>query len=104
MNEKTKQSRKKRQKISAKDFTPIKVIGKGAFGEVRLCKDLKNQYVAIKKLKIEDMIQKNQIKHILAEREVLLKADNEWVVNLHYCFKDRKFLYLGGSQKQTNWQ
>ena len=102
MDEKTKLSRKKRQKISAKDFTPIKVIGKGAFGEVRLCKNAKNEYVAIKKLKIDDMIQKNQIKHILAEREVLLKANNDWVVNLHYCFKDRKYLYLGKIKVKSN--
>lgn len=102
MDEKTKLSRKKRQKISAKDFTPIKVIGKGAFGEVRLCKNAKNEYVAIKKLKIDDMIQKNQIKHILAEREVLLKANNDWVVNLHYCFKDRKYLYLGKTKIKFN--
>ena len=95
MDEKTKQSRKKRQKISAKDFIPIKVIGKGAFGEVRLCKDEAGSYYAIKKLKIEDMIKKKQIKQILAEIDELLKADNQWVVNLHYCFKDRKYLYLG---------
>lgn len=34
------------------DFTPLKIIGKGAFGEVRLCKWLKTaEPVAIKKLK-----------------------------------------------------
>jgi serine/threonine kinase 38 len=95
LKEKFKLSRKQRQKISAKNFIPIKVIGKGAFGEVRLCKDLEGNYVAIKKLKIDDMISKNQIKHILAEREILLKASNQWVVNLKACFKDTKFLYLG---------
>lgn len=62
---------------------------------MRLCKDLDGNYVAIKKLKIDDMINKNQIKHILAEREILLKARNEWVVDLKACFKDTKFLYLG---------
>lgn len=97
LNEKFKLSRKQRQKISAKNFTPIKVIGKGAFGEVRLCKDMEGKYVAIKKLKIDDMINKNQIKHILAEREILLKAKNKWVVDLKACFKDTKFLYLGNA-------
>lgn len=62
-----------------------------------MCKSQTGQYVAIKKLKIKDMISKNQMKHILAEREVLLKANSDWVVKLHYCFKDRKFLYLGKS-------
>ena len=30
--------RKKRQKISIFDFEPLKIIGQGAFGEVRVCK------------------------------------------------------------------
>ena len=95
LKEETKFRRKKRQKITAKDFEPVKVIGKGAFGEVRLCKDKANKFVAIKKLRIQDMIDKNQVKHILAERELLLKANNPWIVSIHSCFKDKRFLYLG---------
>ena len=42
--------RKKRQKISIFDFVPIKIIGKGAFGEVRICKYIPTgDIVAIKK-------------------------------------------------------
>jgi hypothetical protein len=36
--------------------------------------------VAIKKMKKEEMDQKNQIEHIKAERDVLVKARNEWIV------------------------
>ncbi len=44
--------RKERAKITIKDFTPVKIIGKGAFGEVRLCKWSKTgEPVAVKKLK-----------------------------------------------------
>lgn len=44
------------------DFSPLKIIGKGAFGEVRLCKWLKNnEPVAIKKLKKSEMIFKNKV-------------------------------------------
>jgi serine/threonine kinase 38 len=39
-------------KISVKDFIPRKIIGRGAFGEVRVCRDRKtNEVVAIKKMK-----------------------------------------------------
>ena len=42
--------RKKRKKISIFDFEPLKIIGKGAFGEVRVCKYIPNgSIVAIKK-------------------------------------------------------
>ena len=41
-----------RTKINILDFVPVKIIGKGAFGEVRLCKWEKNgEPVAVKKLK-----------------------------------------------------
>jgi serine/threonine protein kinase len=39
----------RRQKTSVGQFETIKLIGKGAFGEVRLCRDLKNgDLVALK--------------------------------------------------------
>ncbi len=28
-----------RRKISVRDFIPLKIIGRGAFGEVRVCRD-----------------------------------------------------------------
>lgn len=41
--------RLRRQKTSVAQFETIKLIGKGAFGEVRLCRDLKsNDLVALK--------------------------------------------------------
>jgi hypothetical protein len=41
--------RLRRQKTSVSQFETIKLIGKGAFGEVRLCRDLKNgDLVALK--------------------------------------------------------
>lgn len=51
-------------RLSAKDFIPIKIIGRGAFGEVRLCKDQQGKLVAVKKLKKSEMLYKNQIKHL----------------------------------------
>lgn len=43
-----------------KDFIPRKIIGRGAFGEVRVCRDRKsNEVVAIKKMKKQEMIYKN---------------------------------------------
>ena len=88
--------RKKRQKISIFDFVPIKIIGKGAFGEVRLCKYVPTgDIVAIKKMKKEEMHKKNQVLHVRAERDVLSEAKNQWIVELKFSFQDQKFLYLG---------
>ena len=88
--------RKKRQKISIFDFVPIKIIGKGAFGEVRLCKYIPtDDIVAIKKMKKEEMHKKNQVLHVRAERDVLSEAKNQWIVELKFSFQDQNYLYLG---------
>ena len=88
--------RKKRKKISIFDFEPLKIIGKGAFGEVRVCRYIPNNtIVAIKKMKKEEMHKKNQVLHVRAERDVLSEAKNEWIVDLKFSFQDQNYLYLG---------
>ena len=88
--------RKKRKKISIFDVEPLKIIGKGAFGEVRVCRYIPNgSIVAIKKMKKEEMHKKNQVLHVRAERDVLSEAKNEWIVDLKFSFQDQHFLYLG---------
>ena len=88
--------RKKRKKISIFDFEPLKIIGKGAFGEVRVCRYIPNNtIVAIKKMKKEEMHKKNQVLDVRAERDVLSEAKNEWIVDLKFSFQDQNYLYLG---------
>lgn len=84
-----------RKKITIYEFDPIEIIGRGAFGEVRVCRQKdNNDIVAIKKMKKEDMHTKNQILHIRTEKEILQLAKSEWVVQLKYSFQDDYFLYL----------
>lgn len=87
--------RKKRQKITVFDYEPLKIIGKGAFGEVRVVR-LKqtNEIFAMKKLNKTEMIYKNQIAHVKAEREVLTNTENPWIVELKCSFQDERCLYL----------
>lgn len=63
--------------MSLSDFSIIKVIGKGAFGEVLLVK--KNdtgEVLAMKKLIKEEMLKKKQTVHVRQERDILAKSDN----------------------------
>ncbi|KAK2466231.1 hypothetical protein APHAL10511_001873 [Amanita phalloides] len=87
--------RLKRTKLGLEDFRTVKVIGKGAFGEVRLVqkKDTGKIY-AMKTLKKEEMLKKDQLAHVRAERDVLAESDSPWVVQLYYSFQDPSFLYL----------
>jgi len=83
------------KKMSIHDFETLTIIGRGAFGEVRVCrkKDTK-QVFAMKIMKKSEMLKKNQVEHIRAERDVLALADNPWVVKLHYSFQDSRNLFL----------
>ena len=45
--------------MSIREFEPLTIIGRGAFGEVRVCRQKSNgNIVAIKKMKKEDMLKK----------------------------------------------
>lgn len=56
----------------------VKIIGRGAFGEVKICRRKKEdgKIYAMKVMSKAEMFKKNQIAHIQAERDVLAAADN----------------------------
>jgi serine/threonine kinase 38 len=88
-------SRLARTKLTPRDFIPRTIIGRGAFGEVRVCRTKKdNQVVAIKKMKQTEMVKKNQVAHVKAERDIMAEAKNQWIVDLNCSFRDERFLYL----------
>eukprot|EP00003_Mantamonas_plastica_P008174 TRINITY_DN1708_c0_g1_i3.p1 TRINITY_DN1708_c0_g1~~TRINITY_DN1708_c0_g1_i3.p1 ORF type:complete len:541 (-),score=170.04 TRINITY_DN1708_c0_g1_i3:344-1966(-) len=87
--------RLRRQRLSPSDFEPLKVIGRGAFGEVILVRKIDTEEIyAMKKLKKSEMVKKDQVAHVRAERDVLTEADCPWVVKLFYSFQDDRYLYL----------
>ena len=81
---------------SIKDFDIIKPISKGAFGSVFLAKKkVTGDYYAIKVLKKADMIAKNQITNVKAERMILMKqAESPFVAKLYFTFQSKENLYL----------
>lgn len=88
-------TRLKRQRISAADFDALTVIGRGAFGEVRIVREkTTGKLMAMKKLKKADMVRRGQIEHVKAERNVLAEVKNPYVVKLYYSFQDADCLYL----------
>merc|ERR1711971_319398 len=91
----TEYLRLKRAKLGADDFEPLKVIGKGAFGEVRLVQKVDTGHVyAMKVLRKAEMVEKEQVAHVRAERDILVEVDHTWVVKMFYSFQDSDALYL----------
>ena len=49
---------------------------------------------ALKCLVKAEMLKKDQLAHVRAERDVLAEADSDWVVKLYRSFQDQTFLYM----------
>ena len=87
--------RKKLEKQTIRDYESIKIIGRGAFGEVHVCRVIKTgEIVAIKKIKKELLIKKNQIIHIRNEQLLMSKVKSPWIVELKASFQEDDYLYL----------
>lgn len=77
------------------NYNTLKIIGKGAFGEVRLVQRKHDGKIyALKSLIKQEMHKKDQLAHVRAERDILANADSPWLVKLHTSFQDNTFLYM----------
>ncbi|KAI5649581.1 hypothetical protein M9H77_35586 [Catharanthus roseus] len=91
----TEYMRLQRHKMGADDFEPLTMIGKGAFGEVRICREKTTGHVyAMKKLKKSEMLRRGQVEHVKAERNLLAEVDSNCIVKLYCSFQDEEYLYL----------
>ncbi|KAK2648785.1 hypothetical protein Ddye_016274 [Dipteronia dyeriana] len=91
----TEYMRLQRHKMGADDFELLTMIGKGAFGEVRVCREKTTGHVyAMKKLKKSEMLRRGQVEHVKAERNLLAEVDSNCIVKLYCSFQDDDFLYL----------
>ncbi|KAK4388724.1 putative serine/threonine-protein kinase ndrB [Sesamum angolense] len=87
--------RLRRNRICVDDFELLTIIGRGAFGEVRLCREKKSGNIyAMKKLKKSEMVSRGQVEHVRAERNLLAEVASHCIVKLYYSFQDAEYLYL----------
>jgi serine/threonine kinase 38 len=87
--------RNKRRRVNIFDYEPLTLIGRGAFGEVRVVRHKQTSEIfALKKMNKAEMLKKNQTTHVRAERNVLALAKNDWIIDLKVSFQDEKYLYL----------
>ncbi|KMQ84789.1 serine threonine-protein kinase mrck beta, partial [Lasius niger] len=85
----------KNLQLTREDFEIVKVIGRGAFGEVcvvRMCGS--DKVFAMKILNKWEMLKRAETACFREERDVLVYGDRRWITNLHYAFQDDNNLYL----------
>ncbi|XP_029107166.1 serine/threonine-protein kinase MRCK alpha isoform X2 [Scleropages formosus] len=88
-------SKVKQMRLHKEDFEILKVIGRGAFGEVAVVK-VKNtdKVFAMKILNKWEMLKRAETACFREERDVLVNGDSQWITTLHYAFQDENYLYL----------
>ncbi|XP_040283252.1 rho-associated protein kinase 2 isoform X2 [Bufo bufo] len=81
--------------MKAEDYDIVKVIGRGAFGEVQLVRHKSTQKVyAMKLLSKFEMIKRSDSAFFWEERDIMAFANSPWVVQLYCAFQDEKSLYM----------
>ncbi|KAI8911685.1 kinase-like domain-containing protein [Gorgonomyces haynaldii] len=77
------------------DFELLKVIGKGSFGKVmQVRKKDTNRIYAMKIIKKAHIVERDEVQHTMAERNVLGKLHHPFIVPLKYSFQSAEKLYL----------
>lgn len=81
--------------LTIDDFDLLKVIGKGSFGKVmQVRKKDSGKIYALKAIRKSHIVSKSEVTHTLAERTVLAKIDNPFIVPLKFSFQSPEKLYF----------
>lgn len=85
-----------RYRVGTSDFTVVQVLGKGAFGEVKLVRHNASEKVYAMKciLKSEMLTRPEGISSFWEERHIMAFSNSDWIVRCHWAFQDVKYLYM----------
>nr|XP_024217169.1 microtubule-associated serine/threonine-protein kinase 2 [Halyomorpha halys] len=80
---------------SEADFDIVKLISNGAYGAVYLVRHKETrQRFAMKKIIKNNLMLRNQIEQVFAERDIMSFTDNPFVVSMYCSFETKKHLCL----------
>ncbi|KAH7124466.1 kinase-like domain-containing protein [Dactylonectria macrodidyma] len=81
--------------VNLNDFRLLRVIGRGAFGKVRIVerKDT-NLSFALKYVRKDKVIRSESVRNIIRERRILECVNHPFICNLRYSFHDIEYMYL----------
>jgi len=82
-------------KVGLEDFDLLKVLGKGGFGKVMLVrKKNTNDIYAMKVLKKEAVIRRNQVVHTKTETHILKQIRHPFLTRMFFAFQNEGKLYM----------
>jgi len=86
---------KNKQTVTKDDFELLTVIGKGSFGKVmQVRKKDDGKIYAMKVLRKDTIIARKQVSHTKSEKNILMKIQHAFIVNLNYAFQTKDKLYM----------
>ncbi|OJK02620.1 hypothetical protein ASPACDRAFT_57624 [Aspergillus aculeatus ATCC 16872] len=76
-------------------FRLLRVVGKGAFGKVRIVekKDTGLTF-ALKYIRKEEVVRSESVRNIIRERRMLEHLNHAFLCNLRYSFQDIEYIYI----------
>ena len=82
-------------KLTYNDFEPIKLLGRGSFGEVILVRLKANKKIYAMKILNKTLLKmKKQELHTKTERDLMVKINCPFIVNIKSAFQDSSKLYI----------
>lgn len=77
------------------DYEVLKLISNGAYGAVYLVKEkTTRQRFAMKKINKNNLMLRNQVEQVFAERDIMSFTDNPFVVSMYCSFETKVSLQL----------
>ncbi|XP_028808804.1 rho-associated protein kinase 2-like isoform X3 [Denticeps clupeoides] len=81
--------------VKLEDFERLKLIGRGAYGQVQLVRHRESKKVyAMKKLSKFEMVKRSDSAFFWEERNIMAFCNSPWVVQLCCAFQDERHLYM----------
>ncbi|KAK2771553.1 hypothetical protein CKAH01_04128 [Colletotrichum kahawae] len=81
--------------VNLNHFRLLRVVGRGAFGKVRIVerKDT-NLSFALKYIRKDEVVRSESVRNIIRERRMLEHVNHPFICNLRYSFQDIEYMYL----------
>ncbi|KAL1990091.1 hypothetical protein VTN49DRAFT_6672 [Thermomyces lanuginosus] len=81
--------------VNLNQFRLLRVVGKGAFGKVRIVERKDSGLTfALKYIRKDEVIRSESVRNIIRERRMLEHLNHPFLCNLRYSFQDVEYIYL----------
>ncbi|KAF2494833.1 kinase-like protein [Lophium mytilinum] len=83
------------EEVNLNHFRLLRVVGKGAFGKVRIVEEKHSGLTfALKYIRKDEVVRSESVRNIIRERRMLEHLNHPFLCNLRFSFQDIEYLYI----------